>query len=156
MTTLDRAGLEGYLAHRGQALVLDGMSAYEPGQSLEAFTVVDVEDPRVEGHFPGLPLFPGVMMVEAFAQASILLLRLEAAGADEGLVYVLSSIAKASFLHPVRPPSRVEVSVRLERTFGRSGLARAEARSDGRVCAKAELLISAVEKERLSGCVSAS
>ena len=77
---LDRGGIERIIPHRDPFVMLDAITGYAPGVSLEAVKAVSAAEPWARGHFPGLPIFPGVLLSEALAQACAVFCGLEARG----------------------------------------------------------------------------
>lgn len=106
-----RADIERYLPHRGRSLLLDAVLHVD----LEARVLVAEYDlagsaALMEGHFPGNPMWPGLVQVEAIGQAGMLLARLEL---PNGLPAVVTDVLGARFLRPVRPPGRVRLAARV-------------------------------------------
>ena len=105
-----------YLPHRYPFLLVDRVLESVPGESLRALKNVTVNEPFFPGHFPHRPVMPGVMMLEALAQASGLLAFLTEGfkpGPDTALYFV--GIDKARFRRPVVPGDRLVLDTRIER-----------------------------------------
>ena len=110
MATLDRAGIEALLPHRDPFLMLDRVTAVEP--MVQATAEKDVTDALCEGHFPGHPVMPGVLITEAMAQlAAIIALSANPDAAGEP-VYLLGT-DKMRFRQPVRPGDVLTLDVKL-------------------------------------------
>ena len=108
---MSRADIERYLPHRGRSLLLDAVLHID----LEARVLVAEYDLAgaaacMEGHFPGHPLWPGLVQVEAIGQAGMLIARLQQ---PEGPTAVVTDVLGARFLRPVRPPGRVHLAARV-------------------------------------------
>ena len=135
------------LCYRYPSLLVDAVAEHEPGRRLVAVKNVTVNEEFFQGHFPGAPLMPGVLMIESLAQAATLLLA-ERDGPRAAARTYLRGVDRAKFRRQVVPGDQL----RLEVTLGpsRSSLARAQcvARVDGQVVAEAELLL-AIETVRV-------
>lgn len=128
------------LSHRYPALLVDAISEFEPGKRLTAVKNVTVNEEFFQGHFPGTPLMPGVLMIEALTQvATILLFQQESAAPYERAV--LRGVDNAKFRKQVVPGDRLELEVTLGARRGRVVRAQGVARVVGQVVAEAELVI---------------
>jgi len=130
------------LAHRYPSLLVDAVTAHDPGRRIVAVKNVTVSEEFFQGHFPGMPLMPGVLMIESLVQIATLLLF---GGAGHGRERAsLRGVDAAKFRRQVVPGDRL----RLEITIGRrrSSLARAAAKAfvGDQVAAEAELLLGLV------------
>ena len=105
---LDRTDLEGLLPHRPPMLILQEVSALEPGVSGAGSVWVGADDPWLEGHFPGNPILPGVMIVEALAQLSAAIYITAKSEEGEGTMYLLG-IDGMRFRRPVVPGDRLDL-----------------------------------------------
>lgn len=109
---LDINQIQGILPHRYPFLFVDRVIEIVPRQRIVAIKNVSVNEPFFQGHFPGYPLMPGVLMVEAMAQAGGALLLTEVPD-REGKLIVFTGIERAKFRKPVTPGDtlRIEVDV---------------------------------------------
>jgi 3-hydroxyacyl-[acyl-carrier-protein] dehydratase len=140
---LDINGVMTYLPHRYPFLLLDRVLAFVPGKSLRALKNVTYNEPYFTGHFPHRPLMPGVIILEALAQASGLLAFLtENVIPDENTRFYFVGIDKARFRKPVEPGDQLILSVELERTF--KGIYRFATRAEvgGEEVAHAQIMIA--------------
>ncbi|HMN91899.1 MAG TPA: 3-hydroxyacyl-ACP dehydratase FabZ [Hydrogenophaga sp.] len=105
------------LPHRYPILLVDRVLELEKGQRILALKNVSINEPYFEGHFPHRPVMPGVLMLEAMAQAAALL-AFDMLGVvpDEKTVFYFAGIDGARFKRPVEPGDQLLMDVRLERT----------------------------------------
>jgi 3-hydroxyacyl-[acyl-carrier-protein] dehydratase len=105
-----------YLPHRYPFLLVDRVLSCEPGKRLSALKNVTINEPFFQGHFPYHPVMPGVLIIEAMAQAcAILTFHSEEHRADERLIYYFVGIDNARFKKPVIPGDTMRLDVALER-----------------------------------------
>ncbi|MBM3333405.1 3-hydroxyacyl-ACP dehydratase FabZ [Candidatus Sumerlaeota bacterium] len=107
--TLDVVDILKSLPHRYPFLLLDRVVEFQPGQRLVALKNVTINEPFFQGHFPGEPVMPGVLILEAMAQAGGLLVGLSRPG-EAGLC-MLASVRNARFRRPVRPGDQLRLEV---------------------------------------------
>lgn len=134
--------IEALLPHRYPFLLIDRVVALDPGKRIRAEKCVSLNEPYFQGHFPGHPVMPGVLVVEAMAQAGGLLsqLSLPLEQAQARRRFYLVRIDKARFSKMVVPGDRLELEVELKRNIRRMALYAGVARVDGMEVASAELL----------------
>jgi UDP-N-acetylglucosamine acyltransferase len=126
------------LAYRYPSVLVDAVIRHEPGHRILAVKNVTVNEEFFQGHFPGTPLMPGVLMIEALTQVATLLL----VGCDtEGRQARLRGVDNAKFRRQVVPGDRLELEVTLGRRRGSIVRAPAVASVEGHVVAEAELVI---------------
>lgn len=100
------------LPHRYPFLLIDRVLEVVPGKSIRAIKNVSVNEPYFPGHFPQKPLMPGVLIIEALAQAAAILGELSAAdGHGDGVLYYLVGIDNARFRRPVGPGDQLLLEV---------------------------------------------
>lgn len=139
-TPLDVREIMRLIPHRYPFLLVDRVVASEPGTSLDAYKQVTVNEPFFQGHFPGDPVMPGVLIIEALAQAGCLLSQLSFDGAGERPLYYLAGVDDARFKQPVRPGDRLDLRIEVERVRRGMWWYRGEAAVDGRMAATATIL----------------
>ena len=138
--SLDIPVLLDRLRHRYPSLLVDRVVEYEPGQRVTAVKNVTVNEEYFQGHFPGNPLMPGVMMIETFAQVATLLLLGDEGKAPTGRT-ALRGVNNAKFRKQVLPGDRLCLEVTLrERPVG-AAVAYCVATVAGQSVAEAELLV---------------
>lgn len=105
-----------YLPHRYPFLLVDKVIEMDPGKSLVALKNVSINEPYFVGHFPERPVMPGVLILEALAQASAILASdvLNARPGD-GFLYLFAGIDNVRFKHMVEPGDQLRLEVKLER-----------------------------------------
>lgn len=131
------------LPHRYPFLLVDRVIELEPNASIHALKNVTVNEPFFQGHFPGHPVMPGVLIIEALAQASGLLVGLsrpEGISATGDDLYYLVKVDKARFNHIVTPGDRLDLHVQIKRMLRGMGLFEARALVEGREVASCELM----------------
>jgi 3-hydroxyacyl-[acyl-carrier-protein] dehydratase len=138
--TLEIAEIKALLPHRYPMLLVDRVLDYQPMKTLHAIKNVSINEPVFNGHFPELPIFPGVMILEALAQATGILGFKSTDGRAENEMYLFASIDKAKFKKPVVPGDTMHLHVEFLKE--RRGMWKfyGEARVEGKVVCSAELM----------------
>src|SRR5215207_287587 len=110
-TLLDAAQIQALIPHRYPFLLVDRIVELEPGKRAVGLKLVSMSEGYLQGHFPGQPIMPGVLIVEALAQTGAVLVMQDAANAD--LLPFFARIDNCRFRQPVRPGAtlRLEVEV---------------------------------------------
>ncbi len=113
---MDIIAIQNLLPHRYPFLLVDRVLAFEPGVSLVGIKNVTVNEPFFQGHFPQKPVMPGVLILEALAQATgLLAFNTEGRGAERDTLYYLVGIDSARFKQPVVPGDQLRLSVTVTR-----------------------------------------
>jgi UDP-N-acetylglucosamine acyltransferase len=128
------------LSYRYPSVLVDAVTAYEPGRHIRAVKNVTVNEEFFQGHFPGTPLMPGVLMIESLTQVASLLLFTDSDRADR--CAWLRGVDNAKFRRQVVPGDRLELSVTMGRRRGRIARLAAVASVGGQVVAEADLVIA--------------
>lgn len=110
LNTIEIREIMELLPHRYPMLLIDRVTDFEPGKSIHAYKNITINEDIFNGHFPGQPIFPGVMILEALAQAAGVL-GFKTLGRSDKL-YLYAGIDKARFKQPVVPGDRLEFDVR--------------------------------------------
>jgi len=140
---LDIHQIRDMLPHRYPFLLVDRVVECVPGQHLTAIKNVTVNEPFFQGHFPHKPVMPGVLIIEALAQASgILAFITEGDQRDEGVLFVFVGIDGARFKRPILPGDQVELKTRLLRRRRDVWKFATEAVVDGHRAAMSELMVA--------------
>jgi 3-hydroxyacyl-[acyl-carrier-protein] dehydratase len=129
------------LPHRYPFLLVDKVIDYKLGENLTAIKNVTFNEPQFMGHFPNHPVMPGVMIIEAMAQASGVLSQLAVENAEKSdSIFYLVKVDKAKFTKIVVPGDQLELFVQIKRKMRNMVQYECQASVDGKVVAKAELL----------------
>jgi 3-hydroxyacyl-[acyl-carrier-protein] dehydratase len=132
------------LPHRYPILLVDRVLELEKGVRIRALKNVTVNEPFFTGHFPHRPVMPGVLMLEALAQAAaILSFETDGAVPDDNTIYYFAGIDGARFKRPVEPGDQLVLEVALLRTKARVYKYAARATVDGELAVEAELTCTA-------------
>jgi 3-hydroxyacyl-[acyl-carrier-protein] dehydratase len=143
MAEMDMFELLKYLPQRFPMLMIDRVKAIEPGKRIVAVKNVSANEPYFQGHFPHRPIMPGVLILEAMAQAAgVLVFRTQGTEPDDKSVYYYVGIDDARFKKPVIPGDQLEVDVVLERQLRGISKFVCTARVAGSVVAEATILCS--------------
>ena len=146
-TKLDIGRILEILPHRYPFVLVDRVTDIEPGKRITGHKMVSYNEPWCQGHFPGRPIMPGVLIIEALAQiGGILAYASEPFDASTSLMYFLG-IDKAKFRHTVTPGDRLDLVVEVMHHRTNVYKFRGEASVDGTLCAQGELLASIVDRE---------
>ncbi len=145
---MDVLEIQKLLPHRYPFLLVDRVVSIEPGKALRAYKNVSVNEPFFEGHFPGHPVMPGVLVLEALAQASAILAYRSTGFDPAKKVTYLMAIDGAKFRRPTVPGDRLELEVEVIRFKGSIMKTRGVAKVDGEVVAEGEFLATVVDKDR--------
>jgi len=137
---LDVHEIQKLIPHRYPMLLVDRVLDYEAGKWLHAIKNVTFNEPVFMGHFPDLAIFPGVMILEALAQATGILGFKTTDGREDGELYLFASIDNAKFKKPVVPGDTMHLHVEFLKE--RRGMWKfyGEAKVDGKVVCSANLM----------------
>jgi 3-hydroxyacyl-[acyl-carrier-protein] dehydratase len=145
---LDVEGVQRLLPHRPPFLLVDRVVGHELGKRLVAVKCVTMNEPFFVGHFPGHAVMPGVLILEALAQAAALLAILALTPQEvQRKVTYLMGIDGARFRRPVVPGDRLELEVEVVKHKGAVWKQKGTARVDGQVVAEAEFLAMLADPE---------
>ena len=132
-----------FLPHRYPFLMIDRVIETKQGESLSALKNVSINEPFFQGHFPNQPVMPGVLILEALAQATGLLAFSSKLVDHENKVYMLVGIDKARFRGQVLPGDQLILNVRLKRSVRGIGIYECSALVNGTVVTEAEMMCTA-------------
>ena len=134
---LDRSAIEAILPHRDPFLLIDEVVELEPGSRVVARKLVRPDEWYLSGHFPGRPIMPGVLIVEAMAQTGAVAVLSEEE--NRGRLALFAGIDGVRFKRIVEPGDELELTCNLEKVRGPIGKGRAEARVEGELAARGTL-----------------
>jgi 3-hydroxyacyl-[acyl-carrier-protein] dehydratase len=130
-----------HLPQRFPMMMLDRVKEFEPFKRILAVKNVSANEPYFPGHFPQRPIMPGVLILEAMAQAAgVLVFRSRGEKPNPDSLYYYVGIDRARFKKPVVPGDQLELVVNLERQLRGIGRFSCEARVDGEIVAEATIL----------------
>lgn len=138
----------GYLPHRYPFLLIDRVTECIANDKLTAYKNVSFNEPYFQGHFPEQPIMPGVLILEALAQATGLLSYSTMGEDHKDKLYMLVGIDKARFRGQVVPGDQLILTVTLKRNMRGIWMYRGQASVDGAVVAEAELMCSAQDRAK--------
>ena len=145
---MDVLEIQKLLPHRYPFLLVDRVVSIEAGKSLKAYKNVSVNEPFFNGHFPGHDRMPGVLVLEALAQASALLAYRSTGFDPSQKVTYLMAIDGAKFRRPTVPGDRLDLEVEVVRFKGSILKTKGVAKVDGQVVAEGEFLATVVDKAK--------
>ena len=128
------------LPHRYPFLLVDRVVALEPGQRVSARKNVTFNEPFFQGHFPGTPIMPGVLIIEALAQAGGVLTQLSLGRDAQSKLFYMVKVDNARFSRQVVPGDVLELHVQIKRVIRNMAVYYGEAKVDGQLAACAEVL----------------
>lgn len=134
------SALVALLPHRAPFLFVDDVDACEPALTVRAHYRVTGAEPFLPGHFPGNPVFPGVLQLEALAQAGAIAVLADARYA--GKLPLFGGVEEVRFRRVVRPGDVIDLAVDIERLSARGGWGRGVATVEGAECCRARLLFA--------------
>ncbi len=141
---LDSIAIQKLLPHRYPFLMVDRVVEFEAGRRIVCHKNATINEPFFQGHFPGRPVMPGVLVIEALAQAGGLLIQLSNEADATGKVFYLVKVDGAKFSRMVVPGDRIELNVTLKRTIRNMAMFDSVALVDGQQVACAEILCAEV------------
>ena len=149
-TGLDIQGILDVLPHRYPLLLVDRILSRDPGRKIIGIKNVTFNEPFFQGHFPGHPVMPGVLIVEAMAQVGAVLLLADMPDRHGKLVY-FAGIDKAKFRRPVVPGDQLRFEVEVLKLRSRSARLRGEAYVEDALAAEAEMFSTMVDRAATGG-----
>jgi 3-hydroxyacyl-[acyl-carrier-protein] dehydratase len=143
---MDIIEIQKLLPHRYPFLMIDGIEEIERVKRIVGVKNVTINEAHFQGHFPGKPIMPGVLIIEAMAQTGGLLLLLEIPDREKKLLYFVA-IDEARFRRPVVPGDQLKIEVKVVSWRGDFCKLDGKARVNGEVAAEAILMCKMVDRE---------
>ncbi len=128
------------LPHRYPFLLVDRVIDYEENLNIHAIKNISFNEPQFTGHFPNHPVMPGVLIIEAMAQAAGVLSQLSATKISEDAIFYLVKVDKAKFTQVVVPGDQLHLYVEIKRKMRNMVLYNCQAKVADKTVAKAEIL----------------
>ena len=144
---IDIRGVSRSIPHRYPFLLIDRVLEVEPGKRIVALKNVTYNEPFFPGHFPGQPIMPGVLVIEAIAQAGAVLMLHDMADRDDKLVF-FTGIDKARFRRTVVPGDQLRLTVEIVKSRPKNCKFRGTAEVDGRKVAEADIMSALVDRDK--------
>ena len=145
MKTLDIQKIKELLPHRYPFLLVDKVVDYEAGEFLTAIKNVTYNEPCFQGHFPNIPIFPGVLIIEAMAQAAALLGCATMEEVHDDAIYYLVGVDKTRFKKTVHPGDQIKLDIKFIKLRKNIWKFSAAASVDDKIVATAELLTTVAD-----------
>lgn len=141
LNTMDIQDILEYLPHRYPFLLIDRVVDYTVGESIQAIKNVSINEPFFQGHFPTMPVMPGVLIIEAMAQAAGILTFLTTdTKPGEDNIYYLAGVDGARFKQPVVPGDQLIFDVKVHKSVRNIWKFKTEASVDEKVVCSAEIM----------------
>jgi 3-hydroxyacyl-[acyl-carrier-protein] dehydratase len=144
-TLLDITQIQAILPHRYPFLLVDRIIGYEPGKRVVGIKNVTLNEPFFAGHFPGAPVMPGVLIVEAMAQTAGVMMLASLPDRESKLVF-FTGIDRAKFRHPVVPGDQLRLELTVLKLRPRYIKLRGEAYVDRQLVAEADISSALVDR----------
>ena len=144
-TLLDITQIQAILPHRYPFLLVDRIISYEPGKRVVGIKNVTLDEPFFAGHFPGAPVMPGVLIVEAMAQTAGVMMLASLPDRETKLVF-FTGIDGAKFRRPVVPGDQLRLELTVLKLRPRYIKLRGEAYVEGQLVAEAEISSALVDR----------
>lgn len=158
MTTILHAiDIQAVIPHRYPFQLIDRVIEYRPGEQITALKAVTIGEPFFSGHFPDLPIMPGVLVIEALAQTASVLLELTGSGwvpgapvpkSEGSQVGVLGNV-KVNMIRPVWPGCFLRLHARVDWRKDTATALKVEAYADDELCAQGSMVVALTEKQKL-------
>lgn len=144
---LDIQAIQKILPHRYPFLLVDRVLELELNKRVVAIKNVTINEPFFQGHFPGHPIMPGVLVIEAMAQAGGTCFLIDPA--NEGKILYLAGVDNARFRKPVLPGDQIRFEIEVVSLRSKIGKIHGKAIIDGKVAVEAELTCAIVDKDKV-------
>ena len=147
MSEMNYADILKALPHRYPFLLVDKVIECDDKENIVAIKNVTFNEPFFQGHFPGNPVMPGVLQIEAMAQVGGLLI-VKALGATEDMTPFFMSIDKVKFRKVVRPGDQLRIEIKITKLRGSRAVFEGKVYVDGKVVSQAEMMCMLVKGDK--------
>ncbi|MCS7078952.1 MAG: 3-hydroxyacyl-ACP dehydratase FabZ [Chloracidobacterium sp.] len=147
-TVMNVAQIQTFLPHRYPFLLVDRIIALTPGERIVGLKNVTINEPFFQGHFPGMPVMPGVLQIEAMAQTGGLLLLNQIAEPEKKLL-LFAGIDDVKFRRPVVPGDTLHIAMTLLRFKGKIARLRGDIKVEGQTVSEATITSVLVDRDSL-------
>lgn len=137
---IEAKDIQKLIPHRYPFMLIDRITAFESGKALTAIKNVSMNEPQFTGHFPDFPVMPGVLIIEAMAQACGALAILTEGGRNPDEIYFFAGIDNARFKRQVIPGDQLEFKIELLQSKRGIGKFQAQAFVAGKLAVEAEIM----------------
>jgi len=141
----DNKKIQQILPHRYPFLLVDRIEKIQPGKKAVGYKNITINEPFFQGHFPGNPIMPGVLIVEALAQVGAAAML--AVEENRNKLAVFTGIDKMRFRRQVRPGDSLKLEIEVIKIKGPMGKAKARASVDDETAAEGQLMFALVDRE---------
>ncbi len=150
VSSLEIQEIMDFLPHRYPFLLVDRILEYEENQRIVGIKNVTINEPFFAGHFPGVPIMPGVLILESMAQVGGVLVFKTLPERENKLVFFMG-VENARFRKPVVPGDQLRIEMLVTRIRTRMGKLSGKAYVEGQLVAEADIMFSMVDRQRPAG-----
>lgn len=151
MTELDIKQIMKLIPQRYPFLLIDRIVEIDPWERLVAIKNISVNEPYSQGHFPGIPIMPGVLIIEAIAQAISVLYKYENRITTLKEYEIILGAVKSRFLNPAYPGDQMLIEATAVKFISTGGIAKGVSRAGDKILCNAEISFSVVDTSQLLG-----
>ena len=146
MSVMDSVEIQSILPHRYPFLLVDRIRELDPDRRIVGIKNVTINEPFFQGHFPGHPIMPGVLVIEAMAQVGGMLLLGSLVEMTEEKVIYFMSLDNVKFRRPVLPGDQLRFELEMVQFRGKTCKMKGVAYVDGKVAVEAEMMAAVVDR----------
>lgn len=139
---MDVLNVTSYLPHRSPIVVIDKVIDIIPGQSGSGIKHFNQNDSFFHGHFPGFAILPGIYVIEAFAQTSMIVMAVNSPALSEPPIGFLAKVERMSFYRKIEPGQEVTFTIRVNKKIGTFVMFNCIAEYEHKRCAQGEIILT--------------